>query len=558
MTGERVHYREMQTLKQDDLGDEQAYRIHARRRHNLAQHSWGIVQGLALTITQGRVSLNPGFAVDGYGRELVVSDFIDFKDDLFARLLQTPTLQTLSGVQTLSLSVKAMSGATQAIDVWLHYRAHIQQPDAQQVAQEMFKGTGRVCEEAWLKLLCVDARAPVDPYRPPGVSESDLHFTPEQYKDLDGEGEWPVYLGRIALLSYQGRYVLNLPVVERVYAGLRGAGVSAPWGGSYMQIGASLFSDKNRFSVALADENGKAVRRLSLDSDANAVFKGTVLLKGASGDNADAPGRLALIPQAGGAAASPGLGFDTLTSAPDAARPWRIYRRDVQEGSARTQRLHFEIFDPGDEGDRAQSQWVIGGQKVETNEGQSVVRAFAPFLSVRADGTVVLSAQPEVQGRVIEGPVPLDFNDPRFRDELLTRWSKGLTTAGREVDAFYAVALTIDIVFKDGTATVSKDALEVGKAYTIALTVRNVSRELVARLLRIEFMVDYFASGDKIRTLILPPQASEVVAGEVLDIEYAGYSFISTGKAQATVTITASGLAQNTTEALQSIDITLS
>ena len=33
MAGERVHFRETQTLKQDDLGDEQAYRIQIRRRH---------------------------------------------------------------------------------------------------------------------------------------------------------------------------------------------------------------------------------------------------------------------------------------------------------------------------------------------------------------------------------------------------------------------------------------------------------------------------------------------------------------------------------------------
>src|SRR4029077_10019980 len=45
-----------------------------RRRHNIAHHTWGIVRGLAIVIDpDGTLFVQPGFAIDGYGRELILS-----------------------------------------------------------------------------------------------------------------------------------------------------------------------------------------------------------------------------------------------------------------------------------------------------------------------------------------------------------------------------------------------------------------------------------------------------------------------------------------------------
>lgn len=565
MGGERVHFRETQTLKQDDLGDDQAYLIQIRRRHNIAQHGWGIVRGLQLVIDQGKVFLTPGLAVDGYGRELIVDKRIDFKDELFQRLLEKETEEEQGGYY--------------AVDVWLNYRALVHQPDEYSIAQEMFKGTGRVCEEAWLKLLCADPQSAVNPYRPPGVSQVNLNLKPGAVLPVDSDEEWPVYLGRIELFQNADNLSYELPISERPYAALVGAGVNAPWNGSWMQIGASIFSDKNRFSVVLPDAEGTSVRRMSLDKDSNAVFNGNVKFIQDSNDVINTQGQINLVPDDHHGVSGPALGFTATDTIPEEAAAWKIYRADLSKDPEQNQeenkQLRFEIFNPGDEGDPALSQWVIGGEA--TSDGALV--NFSPLLSVRADGKIVVTGSFEVHGRVIDGPIPLDFNDPRFRDELLTRWSKGLTTAGREVDAFYAVALAIDVSFYDSLpdplpdppaplpTPVPPENLIAANTYDIIINVNNVSRELTAHLLRVEFAVDYYAverGGLKTSTLFTLPDEQDIVAGQEQQIVKRGYEFndkepphTEPEAAKVTLTVTASGLASNTSESMQGVNIIL-
>jgi hypothetical protein len=73
---ERVNYYERQYLQAADFRAEQDYHRDMRRRHNLAHHTWGIVTGLELVEQDnaGSVSVfvQPGMAVDGYGREIVL------------------------------------------------------------------------------------------------------------------------------------------------------------------------------------------------------------------------------------------------------------------------------------------------------------------------------------------------------------------------------------------------------------------------------------------------------------------------------------------------------
>ena len=87
---ERLNYYQLQYLGAEDFKAEQAYHRDMRRRHNVAHHRWGIVVGLEL-IEKAKpngagfdVFVQPGFAIDGYGREIVVSapaklDPADFK-----------------------------------------------------------------------------------------------------------------------------------------------------------------------------------------------------------------------------------------------------------------------------------------------------------------------------------------------------------------------------------------------------------------------------------------------------------------------------------------------
>src|SRR5581483_4391855 len=87
----RVRYFDGQFLRAVDFEAEQAYDRDARRRHLLAHHTWGIVVGLELVEAPiaGQtdyvdVILNPGAAVDAYGRELVSYHTIRLDPSAFA------------------------------------------------------------------------------------------------------------------------------------------------------------------------------------------------------------------------------------------------------------------------------------------------------------------------------------------------------------------------------------------------------------------------------------------------------------------------------------------
>src|SRR6185369_13903765 len=77
---ERLHYFQRQYLGADDLEAQQAYHRDMRRRHNVGQHTWGIVTGLDLIEKPNEIDpsaidvfISPGFAIDGFGREIIVS-----------------------------------------------------------------------------------------------------------------------------------------------------------------------------------------------------------------------------------------------------------------------------------------------------------------------------------------------------------------------------------------------------------------------------------------------------------------------------------------------------
>ena len=130
-------------------------------------HQWGIVAGLALTPTSETVRIEPGVAVDGYGRPLV---------------LQAPIVIPVACLDRIR------AGAA-AVDIGLLYdqiRATPRQPGHHEC------GPGR--ESRWLErpskrlTTVADEEAPTNPRRPPGVAPDDLPFGPERkaQKTVDG------------------------------------------------------------------------------------------------------------------------------------------------------------------------------------------------------------------------------------------------------------------------------------------------------------------------------------------------------------------------------------
>jgi hypothetical protein len=84
----RVHYFDHQFLRERDFADEQEYHRGMRRLHNRLLHTWGIAEGLNLSFASGasRAAIREGVAVDGQGRELVLTE-----------ATQTPDLSGLAG-----------------------------------------------------------------------------------------------------------------------------------------------------------------------------------------------------------------------------------------------------------------------------------------------------------------------------------------------------------------------------------------------------------------------------------------------------------------------------
>jgi len=87
---DRVRYTEGQFLGAADFQDEQDYHRRALGRHETGGHTWGIVVGLELVENPDPADsqfvdpvLNPGLAVDGYGRQIVSFGTVTIDSALF-------------------------------------------------------------------------------------------------------------------------------------------------------------------------------------------------------------------------------------------------------------------------------------------------------------------------------------------------------------------------------------------------------------------------------------------------------------------------------------------
>jgi len=70
----RLKYFTHQFLREQDFEAEQAYHIAMRRLHNRSVHGWGVVEGLEVHRKGEReITIEPGIAFDGQGREIVLS-----------------------------------------------------------------------------------------------------------------------------------------------------------------------------------------------------------------------------------------------------------------------------------------------------------------------------------------------------------------------------------------------------------------------------------------------------------------------------------------------------
>jgi hypothetical protein len=382
----RPRYRERQVLRVADLEAQQSYLIEARRRHNIGQHGWGIVRGLEILDTPELV-VQPGVAVDGYGRELIVAAPLKIPAEVFNKLEDN------------------------ALDVWLVYElADANVPQRGSWSCGPGKNT-RASEYANLRLTSA-AQTPErlpkggeDPREPIEVPSADLPFLPHRTPPDDPAMEWPVYLGTIKMQTVPDYD----PRSPRPFATLTGETVVAPSGVARMQVGSELQSDGRIFAVTLANAAGKLIERVGIDREGNTFITGNTTVKKSLTDvNSNelhvrvGPARL--------------LNFRPLAATPAAAAPWQIYRTSVKENKRPIQQLRFEIAHPGDKAAPELSRLVIG---------KRAAGVFSACFTVSADCTLTIEGDVNVGGQLVEGPVQPDATDPRFAGLLAQNWLVG-------------------------------------------------------------------------------------------------------------------------------------
>ena len=70
----RPSYFRGQLLDETDFRAEQDYHRDAWRRHHATFHSWGVIDGLTVTVDNGRAVVSPGVAIDSLGHEVRVDE----------------------------------------------------------------------------------------------------------------------------------------------------------------------------------------------------------------------------------------------------------------------------------------------------------------------------------------------------------------------------------------------------------------------------------------------------------------------------------------------------
>lgn len=382
----RVRYFPGQFLRTPDFTAEQAYHLAMRRRHNIGQHSFGIVAGLQVVQADGLVVVEPGMAVDGYGREIVL-------------VTRTP----------LDVPGAFVARGADRLDVAIAYRLVTAEPAPDGYASCTDDDTSyRIVEQPVLRYTVPDPDHP-NPREPATVPEGDRGFGPARTPPDDPLADWPVHLATIV------RDAAGTVTVEsdgRPYAGLVGEQVRSVSGRATVQVGAERADDPFRFAVRVTDGPFPEVPRLGVLRDGAVVAAGRTTLLG------DVRVHGAVELQAGPSVEGSG-------DAPP--RPWTLSRVAYTDG--RTD-LRLELDDPGD---GAPDEVVIGTHR----RPPTGPPAFVPCLTVAADGRVTVHGDLVVEGSVLDAnrrPVPLGDDAQTL---VKAAFLGGVGGASAVVDTFY-------------------------------------------------------------------------------------------------------------------------
>jgi len=216
----RVNYFDRQFLRVNEFTDEQLYQLALRRRHNVTLHTWGIVSGLDVVQENGGLVVNPGLAIDGYGREVLLAG---------KQSLATETFDDL---------------ATDRLDVWIGYdRVDAgNTPEGYGSCVPGASGSAYRANEVPQILFELPLSSTVDARNPPGVPAGVLNAPVPPMSD-DPEDRWRIYLGRIIRLP-TGQF--SIDGSARTYVGLVGETIDHPANGTRVEVGKQSSADVSR------------------------------------------------------------------------------------------------------------------------------------------------------------------------------------------------------------------------------------------------------------------------------------------------------------------------
>lgn len=344
MSVERVNYFDGQYLRAEDFKAEQAYQIGMRRRHNIAQHTWGIVQGLDLRLIEGDLWVMPGIAVDVFGREIVLEAAKQLRLDMF------------------------VDADVERLEAWIEYSTFRSNPAPEGYGSKGTNGYYRIVE---MPEITVSRPTPESsPTWPAGTTSADLNFDATSVAPEDRR--WPVFLGGIAFDRASPQAPYKVDSSGRPYAGLVGESIDSPSGSTRVQIGMGEAADSVRFAVFMPAVNADPV--LHIEKDGKLTATGEMTLEGS-------------LTLTGG-----GLEFgEGSVSSP---QPWRIYRSREQ---GETGKFHDDLrIEMGSDG-QGRNQIVFGSWSVKEKK-------FKPSLTVADDGTVTVAGNLVVQGQLRINP----------------------------------------------------------------------------------------------------------------------------------------------------------
>jgi len=421
----RDNYYDRQFLRPEDFIDEQAYHMAMRRDHNIAGHSWGIVEGLAIAVTDGTPYVLPGTAIDGYGRELILTDLTPVPVQRFAQAGQD------------------------LLDVWLYYERV-----ASESAPAGYTGCGttsslfyRWVEQPVVRLLPPGDDDPPGRRAPPEVPDADIGFPPSRLPPDDPARPWPVFLGQLQQdrSGSQPAYVADL--AGRPYVGLVGEQVVAPSGRARLQIGAEQDDDPGRFAVWVPADD-PAGPQLQIDDSGEVGIRGNLTVDG----DVTIDGAIE-------------LGAGTAQAGPS---PWSISHVQPDNG----EELRVELPAAGDA-----AQVVVGHWDADTNQ-------FQPCLTVGADCTVTLAGDLVVEGSVtMHGELFAPGLGPEATRAAMSSFLTGVGTASTLLDRFYQSPFAEALTSEAGLLRLARDlAGNPGRRAAFAALVKETHPDLAGRL----------------------------------------------------------------------------